>query len=167
MANEIKKHVNIVWAKVEFWFDREVLYWEWDIHEFEQKKLCDYIIFPRHWNRRVPTSKIKDFAVLQADDYEWNLELKLFSLTLTQRTEAKRLIWNFKNNTNREPSNSELNKFIQISIDPSILEREKAIEDKKRYWTLTEVKRFKTFLVIKKYRIAKIITGNINWFRSI
>lgn len=165
MDKFLKKYKTIIWVKIEFWFDREVLYWEWEIKDFEVRKLCDYIIFPRHWDRRVPTSKIKDFAVLQADDYQWNLELKLFSLTLNNRAEVKRLISRFEKNVNREASDNEINRFIKITLDPNILVQEKIIDEKQKYWRLTDIQRFKTSLVIKKQRIAKIITWSLIWFK--
>lgn len=163
MANEIKKYKTIIWAKVEFGYDREVLYWEGSIEDFEEKLTYDYMIFPRHGDRRVPTTKIKDHAVLQPDDYEWILELRLFSLTLTKRAEVKRSISTFIKNIGREPTDNEINRFIQIALDPDILKKEKAEREKVEYKRLDKFERFKTSLVIKKQKVSKIVTWTIYW----
>jgi hypothetical protein len=89
MDNSLKKYKPLVWAKVEFGFDREVLYWEGSVEDFQEKKNLEYIIFPRHGDRRVPTSKIKDFAQVQPDDREKTLEFKMVSLTERQKQEVK------------------------------------------------------------------------------
>jgi hypothetical protein len=55
--------------------------------------------------------------------------------------------------------------MIQIVLDPGILEREKQAEAEKNK-PLTTEQRFKTMLVIRNQKIARIVTGSYIGFKQ-
>lgn len=165
MDNWIKIYKDMVWCEVAFWPNIETLFWEWDIETFKQKRAsCEYMEFSIH-NKMVATSKIKDFW-RSRDIEKITLEMKLSWLSQEQKQKVKDRMSEIKRNLWREPSDNEISRIISIVIDPTILEKEKikTIEYEK---PLSEIKRFSTYLIIQKNKIAKVITWRTFWFNTL
>ena len=70
-----------------------------------------------------------------------------------------------KRNIGRPPTNSELNYMIKSVVQPEEIEKEKQAEEKNNK-PLTTEQRFKTVLLIRKQKIAYIITGSYIGFKK-
>ena len=157
--NQIKFYKDMLRVEVGVWYTTQKLYWEGTVKEFKEKRAGDYSFFPRY-NRNVFTNKIKDFWPIEMDDKDITLEMRIEHLTTTQKAEVKNILSSIKKNLNRDPSKGEITKAINIAIDPDFLKKEMEEEEKEKYKTLNDIERFKTSLVIKKQKIAKIVTGS-------
>ncbi len=158
MNTELKKHTPMMVVEVAFWSEKEFLYWEWTKEQFREKLQSTYINFPLYSNRDVLRQKIKDYWVLDSKD-EISLEMRLSSLTMTQKTQVKEYISRMQKNIGRYPTQKEIESMIQKAL--WITQEEEHRKD------FSSLERFKTSLVIKRQRIAKIITWTFLWFRRV
>ncbi len=157
MSN-IQKHKPMVWVEVAFWTDKEFLFYQATVDEFQQKRSSlSYIVFPMHWWRNVLTQKIKDFWPVDSKT-TITKEIKLSSLTEWQRQDVKILISNMKKNIWREPTMNEIDNMIKKVL--WIKNQETNDKELNNFW------RFKTKLVINNQKISRLITWSILWFKK-
>ncbi len=161
MKHEIKKYKPLVWAKINTFNEHtETLYWEWKLEDFEKALQCDVVRFPRHANRWISPDRIIKwwYWVVEDDTLEKDLEMKLSSINSELRKKIKARIKLIKTNLWREATKKEIDNIIKHFL----WQNEKKQEQYKSLWP---VDRFKTFLVIKRQKIASILTWSYIWFK--
>lgn len=124
-TKEIKVYKPLVWVRVAFGPQIEVLYWEWTEDNFKQKRASLSYIYFTLYDRHVPESEIKDFWQVK-DVKNLAREWKISSLTEEQKSEVKELASRMLKNIWREPTDSEFEKMISY-----VLEKNERIQIKK------------------------------------
>lgn len=152
-GKEIKQYKSLVWVEVAFWPQIERLYFEWTEDLLKNRMQHDFVYFQIH-NRNVASSKIKDFWKVD-DPKKLAREWKISHLTEDQKTQVKDYASKMQKNIWRDPTDSEFDNMIKKVL---------YWEEKKVEKELTDLDRFKTFLQVKRMRVAKIITKQYHWF---
>lgn len=102
--------------------ETEYLYWEWTVEEFREKRKQTYVVFPRHNLRHVLAYHIADFEQI-TEKTELSQDEMIQTLSQSQQGKVRTRIKQFKSNTNRNPSNREVQSMIEWAIDPVAWER--------------------------------------------
>lgn len=152
---EIKKYTPLVWVEVAFWPNVEHLFWEGTETQFKDKMKMDFIYFPIY-SRNISTQKIKDFWVVK-NSLNGQRELKMAHLEEGQKAQIRELAKQMEKNIGRGPNEWEFDWIIQKVV---------LWEKKEVQKNLSKLERFKTFLQIKKFKVAKIVTGKIYGFNE-